>query len=130
MRTISGISYINACDYPEGSSPHVSILQISTELIGSLQYKKEWDGWRFLVKFESHVRRQGSNKLRETEKNFKRYPEPVFPSKLSITVVGSLLFILLCKLKSNQQIPLWRKGTARTVASVFAGFTNYNRNAL
>lgn len=38
---ISGITYINACNYPEGSSPHVPILQISTELTGSLLYKKE-----------------------------------------------------------------------------------------
>lgn len=44
-------------------------------------------------------------------------------------VVGSL-FSILCKLKSNQQIPFLRKGTARTVASVFAGFTYYNRNVL
>lgn len=75
------------------------------------------------------LRGQGSNKLRDAETNFKHYPEPVFSSKLSTTVVGSH-FSVLCKLKSNQRIPLRRKGTARTVASVFAGFTNYNRNVL
>lgn len=57
------------------------------------------------------------------------YPEPAFSSKLSTIAVGSF-FSILCKLKSNQQILLLRKKNARPVASVFAGFTYYNRNVL